>query len=158
MGSWQDLLVPRCQAGRGCDAMVSVTIRDSGPHASPRCQDTTKNYSRQEAAEQLRTLLDLPWTSASLQTAQGPNLSVQVTRKGRVLVQRAAPEVAPGPVAAAAHDRRKALLIPGDVPDPFLKKIGLQTEDGRIRANMQVGDSSAAGRLQSHRVTQVPRG
>jgi hypothetical protein len=60
-----------------------------------------------------------------------------------------------GQAAAARHDRRKALLIPGDVPDPFLQKIGLQTSDGRVRAGMQARSGIAraarvgAGRIDS---------
>jgi hypothetical protein len=126
------------------------------PHAcEPTTQDVTKNYSQTEAAAQLRTLLPLPWTSASLQTESG-QVSVQTTRRGRALVQRTGRGSSSDPSGSSAadaqssdaarqaprpplrHDRRKALLIPGDVPDPFLQKIGLQTEDGRIRANMQV--------------------
>jgi len=128
-------------------------------------QDTTKNLSQAEAAEQLRALLQLPWSGASLQTG-GEQVSVQITRRGRALVQRSSgggvpdaepaatrdtpaktkaaaaaggtPFRVPQPPGLMSHDRRKALLIPGDIPDPFLQKIGLQTEDGRIRANMQV--------------------
>lgn len=36
------------------------------------------------------------------------------------------------------HDRVKAIPINGSVADPFLYKIGLQTAEGRIKANMQV--------------------
>jgi hypothetical protein len=76
---------------------------------------------------------------------------VQVTRRGRALVQRTAPRDAgasgggaPAPQPALRHDRLKALPIPGDVLDPFLQKIGLQTEDGRVRAAMQVGGRARA--------------
>lgn len=138
--------------------------------ALPFTQDITKNYSRDEAAEQVQDLLPLPWTSASLITSDGSSISVQITKKGRALVQRTPLSTAAAPQApversgsssssssgggaggaagagsvqrpqpALQHDRRKALLILGDVPDPFLQKIGIQTEDGRVRANMQVG-------------------
>jgi hypothetical protein len=36
------------------------------------------------------------------------------------------------------HDRVKVTPINGSVAEPFLYKIGLQTADGRIKANMQV--------------------
>jgi len=42
------------------------------------------------------------------------------------------------------HDRVKATPINGNAPDPFLHKIGLQTAEGRIKANMQVGGSEPA--------------
>ncbi len=117
---------------------------------------TTKNYSRGEAEVQLRQLLQLPWTSASLITSDGAQTAVQITKKGRAIVQRSSSSSSSisssssggggggdggGERAAAAalprHDRAKSLPIPGDAPDPFLMKIGLQTEDGRVRAAMQ---------------------
>ncbi|GBG00168.1 hypothetical protein Rsub_12925 [Raphidocelis subcapitata] len=114
-------------------------------------RDTTKNYSREEAEAQLRELLQLPWTSASLITSDGVQTAVQITKKGRAVVQRSSSSGGSnsssssggggGERAATAalprHDRAKSLPIPGDVPDPFLMKIGLQTEDGRVRAAMQ---------------------
>lgn len=67
-------------------------------------QDTTKNYSRQQAAEQLQLLLQLPWQSASLQTLTHTT-NVQITRKGRVLVHRtpAAGSTAAGSTAAGSR-------------------------------------------------------
>ncbi|WIA15551.1 hypothetical protein OEZ85_002183 [Tetradesmus obliquus] len=67
-------------------------------------QDTTKNYSPQEAAEQLQQLLRLPWHSGSLQTLAATT-TIQVSRKGKVLLQ-----TKPNPAAAAAAD---AAGLPG---------------------------------------------
>ena len=133
-------------------------------------RDTTKNFSsRSEAAARLQELLALPWSSASLQTAggggggdgggsggdaaaAGATLSVQVTKRGRALIQRSSgggggsgassdnssstSNSGGGATAAAAprHDRRKALLLPGDAPDAFLMRIGLQTSEGKVKA------------------------
>jgi hypothetical protein len=38
----------------------------------------------------------------------------------------------------------KAVPINGSLADPFLFKIGLQTAEGRIKANMQVGQMFAS--------------
>lgn len=53
------------------------------------------------------------------------------------------------------HDRVKATPINGNVPDPFLHKIGLQTAEGRIKANMQVGGSNQH-RLQGRKCLGAP--
>eukprot|EP00879_Flechtneria_rotunda_P007891 GHRR01008268.1.p1 GENE.GHRR01008268.1~~GHRR01008268.1.p1 ORF type:complete len:561 (+),score=192.91 GHRR01008268.1:81-1763(+) len=123
-------------------------------------QDTTKNYTHQQAAEQLQQLLQLPWQSATVHTLQ-QTVTVQITKKGRALMQQTAATAVPAQQAASAaglsrqdlqlvqpddaaigliqlqHDRMKALPISGSVADPFLQKIGVQTADGRIKANMQ---------------------
>jgi hypothetical protein len=163
-------------------------------HVRP-LQDTTKNYHAEAAIQQLQQLIQLPWQSASLVMCHNTT-SVQISRKGRVLVQTEKSKQAavgkqdgissstssgisssssstplkrglapvsgadgpilstssPAPAAAAAaasdgtapamylqDDRVKAQPINGSVPDAFLQKIGLQTSDGRIKANMQVG-------------------
>jgi hypothetical protein len=125
-------------------------------------QDTTKNFTPQEASEQLQQLLCLPWSSGSLQTLAATT-NIQVSRKGKVLlhtqpnpaaaaVGASAPlsnssskGLAPAAAGSAAaglislqHDRAKALPINGSIPDPFLQRIGLQTAEGRIKASMQV--------------------
>lgn len=63
---------------------------------------------------------------------------LQVTKKGKAIVHRAG--VAPRPLVSMSlsHDRAKDTPIPASEPHPLLQKIGLQTEDGRIRAHMQV--------------------
>ena len=65
---------------------------------------------------------------------------VQFSKRGRATVQRSEVGAAAGPMGPLLlqHDRRKELPIDGTVADPFLQKIGLQTSDGRIKANMQV--------------------
>eukprot|EP00879_Flechtneria_rotunda_P009493 GHRR01009936.1.p1 GENE.GHRR01009936.1~~GHRR01009936.1.p1 ORF type:complete len:399 (+),score=110.56 GHRR01009936.1:81-1277(+) len=142
-------------------------------------QDTTKNYTHQQAAEQLQQLLQLPWQSATVHTLQ-QTVTVQITKKGRALMQQTAATAVPAQQAASAaglsrqdlqlvqpddaaigliqlqHDRMKALPISGSVADPFLQKIGVQTADGRIKANMQVsiclpkGSTSALNRWPLH--------
>lgn len=150
-------------------------------------QDITKNFTKSQAAAELSQLLQLPWSSATLVTLT-ETVSVQVSRKGKALVQVAVNKPKQQHQAAASsngsstastrssspsqvpaqqqqsvaalfgiaadsppppqqqqvlislqHDRVKATPINGSVADPFLYKIGLQTAEGRIKANMQVG-------------------
>lgn len=63
---------------------------------------------------------------------------LQVTKKGKPIVHKTA--VAPRELVSVSlsHDRTKDTPIPSSLRHPLLHKIGLQTEDGRIRAHMQV--------------------
>jgi hypothetical protein len=49
------------------------------------------------------------------------------------------------PLISLQHDRVKAVPINGSMADPFLFKIGLQTAEGRIKANMQVNPRDFIG-------------
>jgi hypothetical protein len=49
------------------------------------------------------------------------------------------------PLISLQHDRVKATPINGSIADPFLYKIGLQTAEGRIKANMQVSEWASVG-------------
>lgn len=142
-------------------------------------QDITKNFTAAQAAAELGQLLQLPWSTATLATLTG-NISVQVSRKGKALVQASpakpqqhaqpsssssTPAGSPQanqqqqqgvaelfsstaqpqqqqptqqPLISLQHNRVKATPINGSIADPFLYKIGLQTAEGRIKANMQV--------------------
>ncbi|GLC66877.1 hypothetical protein PLESTF_000485900 [Pleodorina starrii] len=79
--------------------------------------------------------------SVTLRTA-GQDLAVQITKRGKGIVHRSSPQNRPAlvssdPGSALSHDRSKHTPIPADQPHPFLHKIGFQTADGRIKANMQ---------------------
>jgi hypothetical protein len=149
-------------------------------------QDITKNFTAAQAAAELGQLLQLPWSTATLVTLT-ENITAQVSRKGKVLVQvtpakpqqHEQPSSTPSsssstaagssqasqqqqqqqgvaelfsntaqqqqqqtqqPLISLQHDRVKATPINGSIADPFLYKIGLQTAEGRIKANMQVND------------------
>ncbi|MCA0456982.1 MAG: SAM-dependent methyltransferase [Chloroflexi bacterium] len=97
-------------------------------------QDITKNYAGDEAINHLRELLALPFHSIHLRTTL-EELNVQITKKGKAILHRSAP-IKPH-VEPVEHDRWKDWPIPASLPDPFLQKIGIQTSDGRIRADMQ---------------------
>ena len=130
-----------------------VALKRSGPALQVSLltarQDLTRNYAPgPEARDAVRALLDLPWRSAALTLADGlGGLDVQVSREegGReeVVARRrrrpsSAAQSPPSPAAPLvlpSHDRRKALPLPPDEPDPFLQRLGLQGADGRARAD-----------------------
>jgi hypothetical protein len=137
-----------------------VALRKSDKAAAPAVQvstltarqDLTRNHRPGEDARQVvRELLDLPWRSVSLMRTDGSGVRVTFSRKGRELVtrqKRAAAEVTAGaedegttsvatPKAPLllSHDRRKPLPLPPDEPDPFLQRLGLQSADGRCKAD-----------------------
>lgn len=97
-------------------------------------QDITKNYEGDEALAHLRELLAMPFHSIHLRSTM-EELNVQITKKGKAILHRSAP-IKPH-VEQVEHDRWKDWPIPASLPDPFLQKIGIQTSDGRIRADMQ---------------------
>lgn len=97
-------------------------------------QDITKNYEGAEAESHLRELLGMPFHSIHIRSTM-EELNVQITKKGKAIVHRSAP-IKPH-LEAVNHDRWKDWPIPASLPDPFLQKIGIQTNDGRIKADMQ---------------------
>jgi hypothetical protein len=121
-----------------------------------------------DAAKRLHELLhELPFGSASLKTASGRIVSVQLTKRGRAIVHesQAAMETSgtttadsvSDPLAPLAqlnlrHDRNKALPIPPDQPHPFLQRIGMQTADGRLKAGMVDKMAQVGGRRRQLRL------
>ncbi len=97
-------------------------------------QDITKNFEGEEALAHLRELLAMPFHSIHLRSTM-EELNVQITKKGKAIIHRSAP-IKPH-VEHVEHDRWKDWPIPASLPDPFLQKIGIQTSDGRIKADMQ---------------------
>ncbi|MDQ6660606.1 MAG: SAM-dependent methyltransferase [Chloroflexota bacterium] len=98
-------------------------------------KDITKNYHGDETAAMLEQLLALEFKNVHVQTTRN-NVDVTITKKGKALIsttksgnQRQETHL--------SHDRQKnVLLTPADAA-PFLKAVGIMTEDGRIRADMQ---------------------
>jgi SAM-dependent methyltransferase len=97
-------------------------------------QDITKNYLPAEATAKLDELLNLSFDSIHLKTTL-EDIHIQITRKGKAIIHRSAPERPH--LLQTEHDRWKDWPIPPSFPDPFLQKIGIQTSDGRIKADMQ---------------------
>ena len=80
--------------------------------------NTQHNHQREQQALQQTAL-----TGSSLAAAAAANVAAHGGGARLISLQ---------------HDRAKAQPLDGAVPDPFLQRIGLQTADGRIKADMQV--------------------
>ena len=98
-------------------------------------KDITKNYLLDEAASQVDELLALPFRNIFVESADG-NVQVNISKKGKALVN----EVKPSKTSAEtnlAHDRQKNRLLSAENAEPFLKAVGIMTQDGKIKADMQ---------------------
>jgi SAM-dependent methyltransferase len=95
-------------------------------------QDTTRNYAGHDILRKVAELLALPFSQIHIATTEG-DIQVRISRKGLVRVQDAQP-AGPRAEPELAHDREKARLIPEDEPDPLLRALNVQTQDGRVRA------------------------
>jgi hypothetical protein len=98
-------------------------------------KSVTKNYAGAELQEKLAELLGLPFKSYYVEGHQ-ETVQVQISKKGKALIHRSqTATVAAEP--ELAHDRTKDRLLPADKPDAFLKAVGIMTEGGQIKADMQ---------------------
>jgi SAM-dependent methyltransferase len=95
-------------------------------------QDTTRNYAGRDILRKVAELLALPFSQIHIATTEG-DIQVRISRKGLVRVQDVQP-AGPRAEPELAHDREKARLIPEDEPDPLLRALNVQTQDGRVRA------------------------
>ena len=95
-------------------------------------KDITKNYL-EEAAEKVDELLALPFRNILVESGAG-NVQVNFTKKGKALVSKSKPSVVSTDLS---HDRQKNKLLTDENAAPFLKAVGIMTQDGRIRADMQ---------------------
>jgi len=95
-------------------------------------KDITKNYL-EEAEANVNELLALPFRNIFIESTAG-NLQVNVSKKGKALVNETKPLKE---TTDLAHDRQKNKILTAENAAPFLKAIGIMTEDGRIRADMQ---------------------
>ena len=98
-------------------------------------KDITKNYRDDEAAEMLDNLLAIEFRNVHVQTIQ-KMLDITVTHKGRAIIHTTNVEKQVQETRLS-HDRQKNVLLSAEDAAPFLKAVGIMTEDGRIRADMQ---------------------
>ncbi|GAB4275275.1 MAG: SAM-dependent methyltransferase [Candidatus Promineifilaceae bacterium] len=98
-------------------------------------QDVTKNFADDEAKTAVDELLARPFRNWLVEGQNG-RLHVQITKKGKAIIHREAAKHTPSS-PLLAHNRQKTRWIPDDHPVPFLQAVGIQTQDGRIRASMQ---------------------
>ena len=97
-------------------------------------KDTTKNYQGDETVTMLEELFACGFKNMHVQTAQ-KNRSVTVTQKGKALITTKS--VNQLREANLSHDRQKAVLLTAADAAPFLKAVGIMTQDGKIKADMQ---------------------
>ena len=97
-------------------------------------KDITSNYLLAESTAPLDELLAFPFRNIFVENATG-NLQVNISKKGKALVNevKAASPAMPG----LSHDRQKSRLLTAENAEPFLKAVGIMTQDGKIRADMQ---------------------
>jgi SAM-dependent methyltransferase len=95
-------------------------------------KDITKNYL-EDAATQVDELLALPFRNIFVESSAG-NLQVNISKKGKAIVNETKPSIAAAPLS---HDHQKNRILTAENAAPFLKAVGIMTEDGRIKADMQ---------------------
>ncbi len=98
-------------------------------------QDITKNYRGEDAVRQLDELLSQPYGSIHLRSTSG-DVRVRVKSDAQAEVQHSAPAPQATP-PTLTHDRAKALPLPPEQPDPFLREIGIQNDQGGVRPQMR---------------------
>lgn len=97
-------------------------------------RDITKNFMGEEAAIQLEEALRLPFRNFNLQTIDG-DIQINLSKNGRPSIHHAKAEQ-PRKVETT-HDREKLAILSPDAAAPYLQAIGIMTQDGKIRADMQ---------------------
>ena len=95
-------------------------------------KDITKNYL-DEAAAKVDELLALPFRNIFVESSAG-NVQVNISKKGRAVVHESKPANA---ITDLSHDRQKNKILTAENAAPFLQAIGIMTDDGRIKADMQ---------------------
>lgn len=98
-------------------------------------KDITKNYIDHEADEKVDELLGLPFSNIHLETKRG-NLDIRVTKKGKVLVSEKK-NAESAKAVDLSHDREKKKILSSKDPLPFLQAVGIMTQDGKVKADMQ---------------------
>ena len=98
-------------------------------------KDITKNYSLADALHKVNGLLALPFRNIFVESNAG-NVQVNFSKKGKALVSESKPASAPAPLNLA-HDRDKPRLLSDENARPFLQAVGIMTQDGHIKADMQ---------------------
>ena len=95
-------------------------------------KDITKNYL-EEAAAKVDELLALPFRNIFIESSVG-NVQVNISKKGKALINESKPTKS---TTNLSHDRQKNRILTAENAAPFLKAIGIMTDDGRIKADMQ---------------------
>lgn len=96
-------------------------------------QDITKNYRGDEATSQVDDVLAIPFSSILLRTTQN-DVQIQITKKGKAIIHRSAPQGQRQP--DLAHNRTKAVPLPVEQSIDLLQAVGIATSEGQIKAAM----------------------
>lgn len=97
-------------------------------------KDITKNYGSEEARVYLDELLAFPFKNIHIETVH-ETVHYQFSKKDRLLTHR---EKKTAPTAVhLEHNREKRRILSLDAAHPFLKAVGILTQDGKIKADMQ---------------------
>jgi len=96
-------------------------------------QDFTKNYIETEIPARLDEIFALPFRNWMIRGV-GEIIEARLSKRGQLLVsRRAEPTVIPN----LAHDRAKKAILTEGVDIPYLRAIGIQTADGRVKVAMR---------------------
>jgi hypothetical protein len=129
-------------AKRGADSFRKVVGRPIVIKGRPRIQleyfrgdkTTHSNLSPAEAATEVRSLLAADFKQAHVRT-HSEEVHVLVRKDGtRTVSRKRAGTSVP---VARPHDRKKEHVLPEGVPNPFLQRLGVMTEDGRVIASQR---------------------
>ncbi|HEV2582724.1 MAG TPA: SAM-dependent methyltransferase [Ktedonobacteraceae bacterium] len=98
-------------------------------------KDITKNYLGDEIAEKLEQILAAEFKNVHVQTAQN-TIDIRLTQKGKAFIHSTTTAGQPIEVNLT-HDRQKSALLTANDAGSFLKAVGIMTQDGKIKAEMQ---------------------
>lgn len=97
-------------------------------------KDVTKNYQGDETAAMLDELFACGFKNMHVQTARKERI-VTITQKGRALITSRS--VKQPRTVNLSHDHQKTVPLAAADAAPFLKAVGIMTQDGKIKADMQ---------------------
>ncbi len=99
-------------------------------------KDITKNYSGDEIGSQLTDLLALSFRNFHVESRTG-SLQINLSKKGKPMISESKTKEPDEREINLAHDREKNWILPVDKPEPFLQMVGIMTQDGKVKADMQ---------------------
>jgi SAM-dependent methyltransferase len=99
-------------------------------------KDITKNYIGNEVNEKLRELLTLPFRNFHLETTTHV-VQINLSKKGKPLIRETKVKEPDRKEVNLSHNREKDLILPANKPEPFLQAVGIMTQEGKIKSDMQ---------------------
>ncbi|MBI5930020.1 MAG: SAM-dependent methyltransferase [Chloroflexi bacterium] len=97
-------------------------------------RDITKNYAGEEAIISLEEALAVPFRNFNIQTTTG-DVQVNLSKKGKPQIYRSNTDDERR--IKTNHDREKSVILTPDSATPYLQAVGIMTQDGKIRSDMQ---------------------